>query len=261
MALTAEQKAFRSKLLGGSDANTIMGGNEEHLLQLWKVKTGQEPDADLDDVLPVQMGVFTEPFNIQWFQKQTGRSVTDNGIQKVSATHPFMGCTLDGLTDDGLTVFEAKHVSAFSKEDEIMDRYYPQLTHNMLVCGVEKAVLSVFFGNHKYESYDVHLDAIYSDILIEEERKFWECVANNVPPVAAKVKVPVIDAIRKVDMTGNNAWANYSSQMKLNVSGKMLYDEAVKELKKLVEDDVGEAYGYGISIKRDKKGSLRMKGE
>ena len=260
MALTAEQKLFRANLLGGSDANTIMGGNEEYLMNLWMVKTGQKEDDDLSDNLNVQMGVFTEPFNIQWFTKQTGRKVTDNGTQKTSTTHSFMGCTLDGLTDDGLTVFEAKHVSAFAKDDEILDKYYPQLTHNMLVCGLERAVLSVFFGNGKYEKFDVSLDALYADILIGAEAKFWDCVKNKVPPVTINIRAP-IDAVRKVDMTGNNAWANFTAQLKLNSSGKKLYDEAVSGLKGMIEEDVAEAYGYGISFKRDKRGSLRMKGE
>jgi len=260
MALTKEQKEFRSKLLGGSDANTIMGGDEERIFELWKIKRGKAEDHDLSDALPVQMGVFTEPFNIQWFTKQTGRHVTDNGTQKISLSHSFMGCTLDGLTDDGLTVFEAKHVSAFSKDDEIMDRYYPQLTHNMLVCGVEKAVLSVFYGNHKWEKYDINLDAIYADILIDAEKRFWDCVKNGTPPVTITVRPPV-DAVRRVDMTGNNAWANFTAQLKLNSSGKKLYDEAVSGLKGMIEEDVAEAYGYGISFKRDKRGSLRMKGE
>ena len=260
MALTKEQKEFRSKLLGGSDANTIMGGDEERLLKLWKIKTKQEEDDDLSDALPVQMGVFTEPFNIQWFTKQTGRHVTDNGVQKISVSHSFMGCTLDGLTDEGLTVYEAKHVSAFAKDDEILDRYYPQLTHNMLVCGVERAVLSVFFGNHKWEKFDVNLDAIYSDILIETERKFWECVKNGTPPVTISVRPPV-DAVRRVDMTGNNAWANFANQLQMNVTGKKLYDEAANGLKGLMEEDMAEAYGYGVSIKRDKRGALRLKGD
>lgn len=261
MALTAEQKLFRSKLLGGSDANTIMGGNTEYLMELWMTKTGQKEDVDLSDVLPVQMGVWTEPFNIQWFTKQTGRIVTDNGIQKTSAIHSFMGCTLDGLTDDGKTVFEAKHVSAFAKEDEVLDKYYPQLTHNMLVCGVEKAVLSVFFGNHKYEKYDVHLDALYADILVGSEKDFWNHVLNKTPPVTVSVKIPTSEIVRKVDMTGNNSWANLSAQLKLNSGGKKLYDEAVTGLKGLIEEDVAEAFGYGISFKRDKRGALRMKGE
>lgn len=260
MTLTAEQRLFRSKLLGGSDANTIMSGDEENILRLWRVKSGQEEDVNLDDVLPVQMGVFTEPFNIQWFEKQTGRKVTDNGTQRTSAVHSFMGCTLDGLTDGGETVFEAKHVSAFAKEEEILDRYYPQLTHNMLVCGVNKAVLSVFFGNHKFEKFDISLDAIYSDILIDAERRFWDCVKNGTSPVAIVSKAPV-DAVRRVDMTGNNMWANFANQLKLNSAGKKLYDEAATNLKGLVEEDMAEAYGYGINIKRDKRGALRLKGD
>ena len=257
MALTTEQKEFRSKLLGGSDANIIMSGDEEKILQLWKVKTGQEPDSDLSDVLPVQMGVFTEPFNIQWFTKNTIRSVTDQGVQKISLQHSFMGCTLDGMTDDGETVFEAKHVSAFTKDEEVLDRYYPQLTHNMLVCGVKKAVLSVFFGNHKWEKFDVSLDDLYADILIGQEKNFWDCVLSKTPPVAVKINAP-IDAVRRVDMTGSNEWANYAVQLQTNSVGKKLYDEASSKLKSLVEEDVAEAFGHGIRIKRDKRGALRI---
>lgn len=257
MTLTKEQKEFRSKLLGGSDANTIMSGDEEKILKLWKVKTGQEEDEDLSDVLQVQMGVHTEPFNIEWFTKQTGRKITNNGDQRLANGRPFMGCTLDGLTDDGLTVFEAKHVSAFAKEEEILDRYYPQLTHNMLVCGVEKAVLSVFFGNHKWEKFDVTLDALYADILVGAETKFWDCVESKIPPVAVKVSAP-IDAVRRVDMTGSNQWANYCVQLQQNSAGKKLYDDAVSNLKALVEPDVAEAFGHGIRIKRDKRGALRI---
>lgn len=257
MALTKEQREFRSKLLGGSDANTIMSGDEDRILKLWKIKTGQEEDEDLSDVLPVQMGTFTEPFNIQWFEKQTGRKVTDNGNQRLSDTHSFMGCTLDGLTDDGLTIFEAKHVSAFSKEEEILDRYYPQLTHNMLVCGLEKAVLSVFFGTMKWERFEVTLDALYADILVGAETKFWDCVKTMTPPVAVKVSAPV-NAIRRVDMQGNNQWANAAVQYQQNAIAKKLHDEAATTLKGLVESDVMEAFGHGIRIKRDKRGALRI---
>lgn len=257
MALTQEQKEFRSKLLGGSDANTIMSGDEDKILKLWKIKTGQEEDEDLSDVLPVQMGVHTEPFNIEWFTKQTGRIVTDNGVQRLANGRPFMGCTLDGLTDNGLTVFEAKHVSAFAKEEEILDRYYPQLTHNMLVCGVDKAVLSVFFGNHKWEKFEVNLDALYADILVGAETKFWDCVQSMTPPVAVKVSAPV-NAIRKVDMTGSNEWANAAVQYQQNAVAKKLFDDAATTLKGLVELDVMEAFGHGIKIKRDKRGALRI---
>jgi hypothetical protein len=47
-------------------------------------------------------------------------------------------------------VFEAKHTSAFAKPDEVLERYMPQLQHNVVI-GAERALLSVIFGNHKWE--------------------------------------------------------------------------------------------------------------
>jgi len=260
MALTQAQLENRKNFIGGSDANKIMGGDEEAILKLWKIKRGEEQDEDLSDVLPVQMGNWTEAFNVMWFEKTTGRKVTNQGDERMSWEQPFMACTLDGLTDDGDTIYEAKHVSAFAKEDEILDRYYPQLTHNMLVCGVEKAVLSVFFGNHKHQTFDVSLDTHYAAVLLGAEIKFWDCVKSGTPPVVIQAPVKV-DPVRRVDMTGNNYWAAMVEQLKFNKAQHVLYEEAKDGLKKLVEPDVAVAFGYGVELKRDKKGSLRFKGD
>lgn len=260
MALSDEQKARRRSFIGGSDANTILSGNSDRILRLWREKTGLIEPENLDDNLPVQMGVFTEPFNIQWFERQTGKKVTNNGDQRVSKDYPFMGCTLDGLTDGGEAVYEAKHVSAFSKEEEIVERYLPQLTHNMIVCGVRKAVLSVFFGNHKWEKFDIALDDIYAVSLINAVEKFWKAVQTQETPVVMIVKPPV-DPTRKVDMSTSNIWNFFAEQYKENLPAKKLCDDAATELKKLVEEDMSEAFGSGIHIKRDKRGALRFKGE
>lgn len=260
MALTEEQIALRRNLVGGSDTNIIMGGNSEKILHLWRVKRGEEEPEDLSDVLPVQMGTFTEPFNCQWFERQTGKKVTAQGQSRLSLEYPFMGCTLDGLTDDGKTVVEFKHVSSFAKEDEILDRYMPQLHHNMIVCDLEQSVLSVLYGNHKWEKYYVTRDPMYASIVVGTVSDFWDCVQTNKPPVPIKHVGPV-NAIRRVSMEGNNQWASFAQQYKDNVTGYKLYNEAVKGLKSLVEDDVIEAFGYDVLLKRDKRGALRLKGE
>jgi predicted phage-related endonuclease len=259
MALTPEQIELRKKLVGGSDTNIILGGNEEKILKLWRVKRGEEESENLDDVLPVQMGTFTEPFNAQWFTKQTGRALTNQGESRTSMDYHFMGCTLDGLTDDGQTVWEAKHVSAFAKEDEILERYMPQLHHNMIVTGLERAVLSVFFGNHKWERFEVSKDPAYSAALIEAVRLFWDCVETGRSPVAIEVKAPM-EATLRLDMTGNNEWAVLAAQYLDNAKYNKMFDDAAKGLKNILTEDVAEAYGHGISIKRDKRGALRIKG-
>ena len=259
MALTAEQIKLRAKLVGGSDTNIILGGDEEKIMNLWRVKRGEiEPD-NLDDILPVQMGTFTEPFNAQWFTKQTKRVITNQGESRLSMDYYFMGCTLDGITDDGETVWEAKHTSAFAKEDEVLERYMPQLHHNMIVTGLDKAVLSVFFGNHKWEKFEVNKDASYAAILIDTVRMFWDCVESGRSPVSVQIKAPM-EATLRVDMTGNNQWSNWAAQYVENSAYNKLFDEAAKGLKALVTEDMAEAYGHGVSIKRDKRGALRIKG-
>jgi predicted phage-related endonuclease len=257
MALTPEQIKLRRGLVGGSDANTIMGGDEERIMRLWQEKRGEIEPENLSDVLPVQMGVWTEPFNCQWFEKQTGKKVTSQGESRLCLDYPFMGSTLDGLTDDDTSVVEFKHVSAFAKPEEILDRYMPQLHHNMIVCGLEKAYLSVFFGTLKWDKFEVTKDPIYASILIGAVENFWACVKSGTPPVATKVKSPV-EAVRRVDFSTNNMWANFAQQYKDNVQYNKLFEEASKGLKSLVEEDVVEAFGHGIIIKRDKKGSLRL---
>ena len=79
----------RKQGIGGSDATKLYNG-EWHTL--WLEKTGDAEPVDLSDVLPVQMGVHTEPFNIQWFEKQTGLKVTlvINLLVKLSIANFFL---------------------------------------------------------------------------------------------------------------------------------------------------------------------------
>lgn len=258
MSLTKEQLAFRSRVVGGSDANIIMGGDAEKVIRLWREKRGEIEREDLSGVLPVRMGSYTEPFNIQWFEEQTGRIVTHQGDERLSIDEPFMACTLDGLTDDGKTVFEAKHVSAFAKDNEIRARYYPQLQHNMAVCGLDNSVLSVFFGTFKWEASAIPADPMYQIQLIEAERQFWHCVTSGAPPIAVAVAAPV-DAIRKVDFTGNNAWAACAVDWIENQSGAKKFEKAAKTLKEMIDADVIEASGHGIVASRNKAGSVSIK--
>jgi len=258
LGLTADQKAFRKRIIGGSDANTIMSGNDERIMRLWQEKRGEIESEDLSDVLQVQLGSFTESFNRAWFTKMTKRSVTNAGDQMICLDHPIMGCTLDGLTDLGETVWEAKHVSAFAKEEEVLDKYRPQITHNMIVCGLKHATLSVIFGNHKYVHIDVDLDEDYAGDLIAAEANFYSCIQTGmVPVIIAGPYTGPVDKI--VDMNGNNAWSSAAADFLANQSAAKLFDAAKSGLKDLVPVDAVEAFGHGITAKRSKTGSLTIK--
>jgi predicted phage-related endonuclease len=154
-------------------------------------------------------------------------------------------------------VFEAKHVSAFAREDEIKARYFPQVQHCMAVTGAEKAYLSVFFGNAKWVMFEILAEPIYQAQLIEAERKFWDCVQTGEPPVAVHIPAPV-EAVRTVDMSSSNSWAANASLWLRNRGYAKVFTQAAADLKELIEADVVEAHGAGIRAKRSKSGSITI---
>jgi len=265
--LSPEQIAKRIHSIGGSDANTIMSGNSEWVTDLWLEKRGEKEHANLDDVLPVRMGQFTEPFNAYWFEKATGRQVLDSRYEVTCLKSPWRTATLDGVlySDDDImyvaeAVFEAKHVNAFSKMDEVQAKYMPQLHHNMDCLGVKKAVLSVFKGTMEYHWFEIEYDELYAIDLFRAEEHFWSCVKTGEPPVAIEVEVPAPDKLRTVDMTGNNEWAAAAADFIENQAASKMFEASKKNMKALIAKDVGIATGHGIKAARDKRGALRFTG-
>lgn len=191
--LNADAVAKRRSGIGGSDANVIMAGDPGALLHLWRVKRGEVEPERLDDVLPVMLGQWTEEFSRQWFERQTGLVVEQAGATFRHPDHEWMACTIDGLVrhrSGRLTVFEAKHCAAHATAPELITRYTPQLTHNMLVTGADDAVLSVIYGNARWEAYAIELDLFYAAELIEAEQSFWDCVQIGRRPVARRIPAP-----------------------------------------------------------------------
>lgn len=252
--------------IGGSDANIILSGDRDRLLALWEEKLGRRRGDDLTWVLPVQIGSATETLNAAFFEHATGFPVTARNEQRVHADMPWMRCELDGLTqtENGEpAIFEAKHVNQFSSIEEVVQRYMPQLHHNMHVAGVRHASLSVFIGTLKHEIFNVAMDDFYLAALLDAEAAFWACVeTETVPEGCEPPPSPVVFAkLREVDMTGSNEWASNALDWLANKDASKTFASATKAIKELVEPDVGRAFGHGIQIKRSKSGSLSITAE
>jgi hypothetical protein len=153
---------------------------------------------------------------------------------------------------------ECKHVSAYAKEEEITTRYYPQVQQQMLLTGAPKAYLSVFFGTLKYKIFEIEADPIYQAALTEQTRKFMECVQTGELPVAVNIPVPV-EAVKSVDMTGNNSWANAAGDWHMHHGPAKAFEKAAKQIKEMIEPDVMEAFGHGIRASRSKTGAITIR--
>ncbi len=259
LGLGRELTFVRRAGIGGSDANVILSGDEERIERLWREKRGEVDPEDLTGVLPVMLGSWTESFNRQWYEQATGYQVSQVGASLVCPSHAWRRCTLDGFIQAKEAVFEAKHVNAFAKGEEVLARYMPQLQHSMAVVGSDAAVLSVIFGNHKWQVYEVAADWLYAEELLIAEARFWDCVRSGVRPVAAPIpNTPVPIGVREVCLEGNNAWAASAYDWLLFKDAAKRHKTASANLKGLVETDVARAFGHGVEVRRSKVGALTI---
>ena len=249
----------RRHFIGGSDARIIMGGDESALLRLWREKRGEADPEDLSGNLIVQLGVVTEPLNRHWYERNTGQAIKD--VQR-RVKHPvikWMAATLDGMVEPTGAVFEAKFMLPWSfSEEAAAEKYMSQLQHNMWVTNATTAALSIITGGGKWVEITIAADSLYQHLLITAEKKFWRCVESGEPPRLFGVEPPRprIEAIRVVDMSSSNAWAEFAGLFRQTRPAFLQHENAKTELKGLMPEDAKEAIGHGIRAKRSKSGAV-----
>jgi predicted phage-related endonuclease len=249
----------RRYFIGGSDARIIMGADESALLRLWREKRGEVEPEDLSANLVVQLGVATEDLNRRWYQAKSGQVLTD--VQR-QIRHPvlrWMSATLDGRVEATGAVFEAKFMLPWSfSEEAAAEKYMAQLQHNMWVVVARSAVLSVITGGGKWVEITTHADPLYQHLIITAERKFWRCVESGEPPRLFGVEPPKprIEAVRIVDMSASNTWAEFAAQFRCTRQVFLDHERSKAELKALMPEDAKEAIGHGVRARRSKSGAV-----
>ena len=249
----------RRSFIGGSDARIVMGDDEGALLRLWREKRGEVEPEDLSGDLLVQLGGVTEDLNRRWYEKNTGHPVTEVQRQVFHAVHRWMAATLDGQIEATGAVFEAKFMLPWNfSEEGAAEKHMPQLQHNMWVMASRTAVLSIITGGGKWVEMTIPADPLYQHLLLTAERKFWRCVENGEPPRLFGIEPPRprVDAVRVVDMSGSNSWAEFASIFSRTRAAYLEHDTAKAELKKLLPEDAREAVGHGVRAKRSKSGAI-----
>ena len=251
--------ATRRSFIGGSDARIIMGADEAALIRLGREKRGEVGPEDLSGNLIVQLGKVTEDLNRNWYERNTGRTVGDvQRLVKHSAI-PWMAATLDGIVEGTGAIFEAKFMLPWSfSEEAAAEKYMAQVQHNMWVTHLRSALLSIITGGGKWVEISIPMDPLYLSVLVSAEKKFWRCVQSGVPPhlINAEPPRPRIEAIRIVDMSSSNSWAEFAALFRNTRTAFLDHERAKSELKNLIPEDAKEAIGHGVRAKRSKSGAV-----
>ena len=249
----------RRGFVGGSDARVIMGNDQADLVRLWREKRGEAQPEDLSNSLIVQLGIVTEDLNRRWYERSAGQAVKDVQRHIRHPVNKWMAATLDGRVDPGGAVFEAKFMLPWTfSEEAAAEKHMAQLQHNMWVATARSAVLSIITGGGKWVEMTLHADPLYQHLLITAEKKFWRCVMSGEEPRLFGVEPPRprLEAVRIVDMSGSNAWAEFAGLFQATRQAAQDHERSKAELKSLVPEDAREASGHGIRAKRSKSGAI-----
>jgi predicted phage-related endonuclease len=170
----------------GDDLETLLSGEGGRVARLWREKRGVAEPRDLPSSLPIALADWTRPFNRAWYEQRTGLVVNEVCSVWRDILHPWRCALLDGFVEEKKAIWQAEHASAFASAEEIVSHAMPRLQHDMAVAGVGTAILSVIYGNDRWEAYEIDADGPYQDRLLDIERRFWTCVLNGeVPPTAS----------------------------------------------------------------------------
>ncbi len=249
----------RRSFIGGSDARVIMGNDEAALVRLWQEKRGEAEPEDLSGKLIVQLGRATEELNRSWYERNSGRRVRDVQRHVKHPAIPWMAATLDGIVDETESVFEAKFMLPWSfSEEAAAEKYMAQVQHNMWVTHSREAVLSIITGGGKWVEISIPMDPLYLTVLVSAEKKFWRCVQSGEVPhlINAEPPRPRIEAIRIVDMSSSNSWAEFAALFRSTRGAFVDHERAKSELKALIPEDAKEAIGHGVRAKRSRSGAV-----
>ena len=258
----------RQGFIGGSDARRIMEGDWHNL---WLEKTGRAKSADLSENIAVQLGVWTEAFNVMWFKRHhigfpDSRSDNMSEQKTFESTINEVPCkgTVDGWIFSNNQILECKHTYDRNTMESCIRQYMPQIQFYMRLADATHCYLSVIFGNRRWEAVAVARDDTYTDNMMVHIAEFWKCVTSDTEPAVGKQPtslttdhIRVDDMVRR-DASGDNEFISRAHDFIEAEGMAKSFESAKADLKAMVANDEREVYCDLLTIKRDKRGSLRI---
>lgn len=208
---TPEWLEMRKNYVGASDAPAIMGVSPWATpYQKWEEKLGLN-DKEKNQWIKDKGHQLEEPARMA-FEKMTGL-LTDPDV-KIHPSINYMMASIDGVDVEGKAIVEIKYTG---KEDhniaqagKVPEKYFPQLQHQLEVCGLDMAYYFSFDGQTGV-IVKVFRDEKYIKELLQKEKEFWECVQElKEPPLTER------DYVKKTDKKSillANSWKDIKRQL------------------------------------------------
>ena len=170
----------------------------------------------------------------------------------------MVAATLDGFVNDLDAVFEAKFMLPWSfSEEAAAQKHMAQLQHNMWVTNARSAVLSIITGGGKWVEMTIPADALYQHFWSPPRSVLALRSDRREPrPYGVEPPRPRVEAVRIVDMSGSNSWAQFAGLFCATRSAFLDHERAEAELKALMPEDAKEASGHGVRAKRRNRDQL-----
>jgi|SRR5271166_771846 len=233
-----EWLALRKTKVTATDANSIMGANPwKTKLQLYYEKLSDEPPMPPNERM--QRGIDLEPIARDLFNMKTRLT-----MKPVVLVKDWVMASLDGMNEVGTKIIEIKcpgekdHATALS--GRVPDHYYPQLQHQIYVAGVSFAYYFSFDGADGV-IVEVQKDEEYIKKMIIEEKRFYDCLMNKIPPETEEN-----DYVERNDPI----WSRYALQWRLIQQAKKDLEEEEEQLRRQLIFLSGECAtkGGGVSL-------------
>ncbi len=235
---TAEWLSLRTSKITSTDASIIMGVNH------WKTKIHLYHEKLSDNVVNfvnerMKRGTELEPIARELFSIQNGIEMFPRVV-----VNDWAMASLDGMSECGKYIVEIKCPGekdhALALQGKIPEHYYPQLQHQLYVTGLQSIFYYSFDGTDGV-TLVVKRDDAYIEKMVEEERKFYHCIVNKIPPEPSEN-----DYIERDD----ELWNQCASQWKyINEQIKYLEKEEEHLRKQLIFLSAdSNTKGSGISL-------------
>ena len=183
-----EWVALRQKGIGGSDAGALLGlNNYKSPYALWCEKTGKIVPEDISDREAVRLGNDLEDYVAKRFTEATGKKVRRCNYTLKNSDYPFAHANLDREVIGEKAGLECKTTSSYEILQQCREGNYPaswycQMTHYMMVTGLEKFYLAVCCFSHGFFYFEISRNEAEIEALAAAEEEFWDKVVNDTPP-------------------------------------------------------------------------------